>query len=92
MNMRSLEYAVAVGRTGSLQGAAQACYATPGTVSTQITRLEEYLGARLFHRRRYPAELTAAGESMLPKIEALVQGYQAVVDEARIQSRAALRK
>lgn len=86
MNMRSLEYVVAVNETGSVQGAAKVCFATPGTISMQITRMEEYLGVKLFECRRYPAQLTTTGESMLPKIQALVESYREVVRQARSAS------
>lgn len=92
MNMRSLEYVVAVKQTGSVQGAAKACYATAGTISMQITRLEDYLGIKLFACRRHPAQLTSAGNSILPKIEALVQNYRDVLDQARNASQAATAK
>lgn len=76
MNIRSIEYAVSVYRLGSIQAAAEHCHASTGTVSMQITRIEEYLGVKLFSSRRYPAEVTAQGRIVLRQMENLVSGYR----------------
>ncbi len=83
MNGRSLEYIVALHETGSLHDAAERCHATPGTVSAQITRLEEYLGVRLFACRAAPAVLTPEGRELLPEIQAAVAQLHRVTDLAR---------
>lgn len=72
MNSRSLEYVVALHETGSLRAAAARCNATCGTISAQITRLEDYLGVRLFECRSEPATPTAAGHELLISIKQVV--------------------
>lgn len=72
MNSRSLEYVVALYETGSLQAAALRCNATAGTLSAQITRLEDYLGVRLFERRSEPATPTADGYELVVAMQRVV--------------------
>ena len=57
MNWRTFEYIVAVKETGSVRSAASHCNVTSGTISGQITRLENYLGIRIFDTRGYPASV-----------------------------------
>lgn len=83
MNSRSLEYVVALQETGSLQRAAERCNATPGTVSAQITRLEDYLGVRIFESRSSPAILTPQGQVLLPELSKAVAQLRQVVRMAR---------
>ena len=83
MNSRVLEYVVALQETGSLQGAAERCNATPGTVSAQITRLEGYLGVRIFESRSSPAILTPAGRLLLPELSKIVTQHRHVIRLAR---------
>lgn len=72
MNSRSLEYIVALHETGSLHAAAHRCHATPGTVSAQISRMESYLGVRIFVSRSDPAVLTEQGLRILPEMSKAV--------------------
>ncbi|MDU3273297.1 MAG: LysR family transcriptional regulator, partial [Cutibacterium sp.] len=60
MNLRELEYLVALADTGHFGQAAQACGVSQPTLSAQIRRLEDDLGVTLVARGRR-AELTAAG-------------------------------
>mgnify|MGYP001761323773 CR=1 FL=1 len=60
MNLRELEYLVALADTGHFGQAAQACGVSQPTLSAQIRRLEDDLGVGLVARGRR-AELTAAG-------------------------------
>jgi len=61
VNLRELEYLVALADTGHFGQAAQACGVSQPTLSAQIRRLEDDLGVGLVARGRR-AELTAAGE------------------------------
>jgi DNA-binding transcriptional LysR family regulator len=83
MNSRTLEYVVAVYETGSLRAAAARCHATPATVSAQISRLEDYLGVRIFVSRSHPAHLTAEGERLLPEVRKAVRQLARLVEAAR---------
>jgi LysR family hydrogen peroxide-inducible transcriptional activator len=83
MNCRTLEYVVAVKEEGSLQLAAYRCNASPSTVSSQITRLENYLGVRIFEQRAHPATLSAKGIELFPLIADAWQKIRQLRDLAR---------
>lgn len=86
MNSRSLEYVVAVYETHSLRAAAERCHATAGTISAQITRLESYLGVRIFERRGEPATLTVQGRVLIHEFEQAVAHLRRARQYAREES------
>jgi DNA-binding transcriptional LysR family regulator len=61
MDLRQLEYFVAVAETGSFTRAAARVHITQSGVSAQIKALEHELGAELFDRGSRTARLTEAG-------------------------------
>lgn len=66
MDLRQLTYVVAVADQGTFTRAAQRCFVVQSALSHQIGRLEQELGARLFHRTSRHVSLTRAGEAFLP--------------------------
>ncbi|HCN46937.1 MAG TPA: LysR family transcriptional regulator, partial [Pseudomonas sp.] len=66
MNLKQIEYALAVAETGSFTRAAERCHVVQSALSHQIARLEEQLGAQLFERSSRWVRLTAAGEAFVP--------------------------
>lgn len=60
-----LLYVLAVGRAGSLSGAARTLQVNHATVYRRIGRIEEQLKVRLFDRQRDGYAPTAAGEAMI---------------------------
>lgn len=60
MELRLLQYYLAVIREGNISKAADALHVTQPTLSRQMGQLEEELGAQLFVRGRH-LELTNAG-------------------------------
>ncbi|MEN4473218.1 LysR family transcriptional regulator [Mycolicibacterium cosmeticum] len=66
MDLRSLEYFVAVADERSFTRAAQRCHVTQPTISGQITALERELGEPLFDRAARAMSLTDGGEILLP--------------------------
>jgi DNA-binding transcriptional LysR family regulator len=66
MDLRSLEYFVAVADEMSFTRAAQRCHVTQPTISGQITALERELGEPLFERAARNVTLTDGGEILLP--------------------------
>ncbi|MGI8680549.1 MAG: LysR family transcriptional regulator [Mycobacteriales bacterium] len=66
MELRQLTYAVAVAELSSFTRAAERCFVVQSALSHQIARLEQELGARLFHRTSRQVRLTPAGEAFLP--------------------------
>lgn len=66
MDLRQLTYVVAVAEIGNFTRAAERCFVVQSALSHQIARLEQELGARLFHRTSRQVRLTVAGEAFLP--------------------------
>lgn len=71
----------AVARQLSFTGAARELHVTPGAISQQVRVLEEQLGASLFHRSRRTVSLTAAGNAILPDVQAGFESLYRVLDQ-----------
>jgi DNA-binding transcriptional LysR family regulator len=65
IELRHLRYFVALADAGSFTHAAEQMYIAQPTLSQQIRRLEEIVGARLLQRRREGLQLTRAGAVLL---------------------------
>ncbi|MGB8943481.1 MAG: LysR family transcriptional regulator [Streptomyces sp.] len=70
MELRQLEYFVAVADEGGFGRAALRLHVVQASVSQQVARLERELGLRLFDRTTRRVGLTAAGERLLPEARA----------------------
>ena len=66
MELRQLEYLVAVAEEANFTRAAERIHVAQPAVSAQIQRLERELGQTLLDRSRRAVRLTAAGEAVLP--------------------------
>lgn len=64
MNLRDLEYVLAVMETGHFGRAALACHVSQPTLSGQIKKLEDELGVTLFERGRGGARPTDTGHAI----------------------------
>src|SRR3954449_9615856 len=69
MELRQLEYFVAVARHRHFTRAAEALYVTQPALSQQVRRLEAELGLALFRRTSRGVELTPAGTDLLVHAE-----------------------
>jgi DNA-binding transcriptional LysR family regulator len=65
VELRHLRYLVAVADAGTFTHAAERMFIAQPTLSQQIRRLEEMVGAPLLHRRRDGVQLTEAGSVLL---------------------------
>ena len=84
MELRQLEYFVAVARHGHFGRAAEAIYVTQPALSQQVRRLEAELGVALLRRTSRGIELTPAGADLLAHAEAIlaeVSGARSAMDE-----------
>ena len=84
MELRQLEYFVAVAEEANFTRAAERIHVAQPAVSAQIQRLERELGQPLLDRTRRVVRLTAAGEAVLPYARAAlgaVGDMQIAVDE-----------
>lgn len=73
MNLRALEYLVALKQCGSFVRASEACHVSQPALSIQIKKLEEELGAALLERRAKRFLFTPAGEEVLRRAHAILQ-------------------
>lgn len=80
MNLRDLEYLVAVADHRHFGRAAEACYASQPTLSTQIRKLEAELGVELIERNPRRITLTEAGEAVVEHARAAL----AETDQIRV--------
>ncbi len=79
-DLRQLEYFCAVARTGSFTKAAEELGIAQPSLSEQIAKLEQGLGAALFERLNRRIELTPLGEAILGKAQALLEDAAALPD------------
>lgn len=66
MELQQMRYVVAVAEHRNFTRAAESCFVVQSALSHQVARLEQELGARLFHRTSREVRLSAAGEAFLP--------------------------
>ncbi|HHU38723.1 MAG TPA: LysR family transcriptional regulator [Propionibacterium sp.] len=73
MNLRDLEYLIAVADEGSFRGAARRCAVSQPTLSAQVKRLEAQLGAELLDRSASPVRPTEVGEEVVRRARLLIR-------------------
>ncbi|WP_433606707.1 LysR family transcriptional regulator [Prescottella agglutinans] len=78
MELRQLEYFVAVAEEANFTRAAARVHISQSGISAQIRQLENELGALLFDRSARVTTLTAAGEAALPHARATLGAARAV--------------
>ncbi len=65
MNLRDLEYLTAVADLKNFSQAAEKCHISQPTLSSQIKKVEELLGVRVFERTNKKVMLTDVGEQII---------------------------
>jgi DNA-binding transcriptional LysR family regulator len=83
MQLRQLEYFLAIWESRSFSGAATRLYVTQPSLSQQIRILEKELGTELLERGRHGVTLTPAGRVFLPQAQRVVQAAQDAKDSVR---------
>ena len=83
MNIRDLQYAVAVAEHCHFGRAAEACHVGQPTLSAQIRKLEEHLGVTLFERTKRSVRVTPAGEEIVTKARELIALAELIEDTAK---------
>ncbi len=78
MEIRQLEYFVAVADEGSFTRAAARVHVAQPGISAQIRRLERELGEELFDRSGRAVRLTAVGAALLPQARAALAAFSGV--------------
>ena len=62
MDLRQLEYIVAIAEKGNISKAADSLFITQSGLNQQLIKLEKELGIQLFHRNKHYLRTTKAGE------------------------------
>jgi LysR family transcriptional regulator, hydrogen peroxide-inducible genes activator len=77
MEVHQLRYFCAVADTGSFSRAAEQSHVAQPSLSQQILKLEDELGARLFDRLGRSVRLTDLGQTFLPRARAVLRELEA---------------
>lgn len=83
MQIRQLEYFVAVCEQLNFTRAAKQFYISQTAVTLQIKALEEELGVQLFHRTNRKVELTPAGKTFLEDARAILRRTRDAMERAK---------
>jgi LysR family hydrogen peroxide-inducible transcriptional activator len=83
MNLRDLAYLVAVAEHRHFGKAAEACYVSQPTLSTQIKKLERELGVELIERTPRQVMLTDVGERVVDRARGILGEVDAIRGIAR---------
>ena len=81
MEIRQLEYFLAIKATGSFTRAAERLYVSQPAVTNAIRALEDELGILLFDRKQKLASLTAEGKIFAAHVEQVMQGISQTLEE-----------
>jgi LysR family transcriptional activator of glutamate synthase operon len=83
MEMKQVEYFLAVAELGSFSVAADNLYVSQSSLSKQIMALEKELGVALFDRSKRSIALTAAGETFQKYAQRLNDEYKAMISNIK---------
>jgi LysR family transcriptional regulator, hydrogen peroxide-inducible genes activator len=73
MELQQLRYVCAVADTGNFSRAAERCQVAQPSLSQQILKLEQDLGAKLFDRLGRSVRITEAGRAFIPRARAILE-------------------
>lgn len=80
LSMRDIETVLVLGRTLNFRQAAAQLHLSQSALSTQVLRIEEALGVRLFDRTTRTVRLTAAGEVFMQQAASLQVAFREAID------------
>ena len=83
MNLRDLEYLVAVADERHFRKAAEQCNVSQPTLSGQLKKLEEYLGVKLLERTNRRVMLTLVGEEIVERAREVLTAARGLEEMAR---------
>ena len=83
MNLRDLKYLIALADLRHFGKAAEACFVSQPTLSTQIRKLEDELGVALVERAPRKVMLTAAGQDVVQRARRIVAEVEQMKESAR---------
>ena len=83
MNLRALNYFVKLAELKHFSKAAEACFVSQPTLSTQIRKLEEELGVQLVERAPRKVKLTPVGEEIAMRARYVLRDIEQIQAAAR---------
>ena len=83
MNIRALQYLVTLANVRHFGRAAEACFVSQPTLSTQLRKLEEELGVQLIERMPRKVMLTEAGEEIVERARLVLRDIEQIKEVAR---------
>lgn len=83
MNLRDLQYLIAVAETGHFGKAAKRCFVSQPTLSSQIKKLEDHLGLKVFERTNRSVNITPVGEKIIAHARKSIEQTEAIEQIAR---------
>ena len=83
MTLQELKYLVALADHGHFGRAAEACFITQSTLSTQIKKLEDFLGVTLFDRSIKRVTPTPIGREILQAARSIVEESERIRELAK---------
>ena len=83
MNLRDLEYLIAVDEERHFHRAAARCFVSQPTLSGQLKKLEQELGVLLIERTNRQVSMTAAGKAVVEHARKVLAETAAIKDVAR---------
>lgn len=81
MNLKQLNYVLAVAEEQNFTRAAERCHIVQSALSHQIAKLEQELGCILFKRTSRRVELTAAGHAIIEPAKKLLEASQNLINQ-----------
>ena len=83
MNLRELEYLLAVADERHFHRAAERCFVSQPTLSGQLKKLEQELGVQLVERSKRQVRMTGAGEAVTAQARRVLNEVRALKSMAR---------
>lgn len=83
MNLRALKYFVKLAELKHFSRAAEACFVSQPTLSTQIKKLEDELGVQLVERAPRKVQLTPVGEEVAARARHVLRDVELIYATAR---------
>ena len=83
MTLQELRYIVALADTGHFGKASEACYISQPTLSTQVKKLEDFLGVVLFDRSLKHVTLTPVGREIISSARMILDEANRIRELAR---------
>jgi LysR family transcriptional regulator, hydrogen peroxide-inducible genes activator len=85
LKLKDLRYLVAVADTRHFGRAAARCFVSQPTLSAQLKKLEDYLGAQLVERHPRRIELTEAGHAVVARARRIIEASDEIVALTELQ-------